>query len=122
MLAGDVDGFMKRLKSMFAETPYDLIKDAENYFQNAIYLLCTLAGLQVEAEYKTSDGRIDMTIETADRIYVFEFKLDKSAEEAMTQINEKDYLLPFNCSGKKLVKIGVNLSSSARNIDSWIVE
>ena len=76
----------------------------------------------MNAEYKTANGRIDMTLETADTVYIFEFKFDKTAEEALAQINEKDYMLPFNFSGKKLVKIGVNFSSTTRNIDSWLVE
>ena len=119
---GRVDAFMERLKTMFAGTPYDIIKDTENHYQNVMYIVCKLMGLQVGAEYRTSAGRIDMTLETDDYIYVLEFKLDGTAEEALKQIDDKDYPLPFGNSGKKIVKVGVNFSSQTRNIDRWIVE
>ena len=120
--AGNVDAFMQRLKSMFAGTEYDLILNMENHYHNAMYLIFRLMGMRVKSEYKTSHGRMDMTLETADSFYVFEFKLDGTAEQALAQINEKDYLLPFSFSGKRLVKIGVNFSSTTRTIDRWIVQ
>ena len=64
-------------------------------------------------------GRIDTLVETKDFVYCFEFKLDKTADEALEQIDSKDYLLPWTGSGKKLFKVGVNFNSEKRNIDEW---
>jgi hypothetical protein len=119
--AGRIDDFMHRLSSLFADTPYELVKDLENHYQNVIFIVSKLMGLYVRAEYHTSQGRIDMVVQTADRTYVMEFKLDGTAEEALQQINDKSYTLPFECDGRQIVKIGVNFSSTTRNIEKWIV-
>ena len=120
--SGRIDDFMARLKSFFADTPYELVKDLENHYQNVMYIVSTLCGLYTKAEYRTSEGRIDMTIETSDYVYIFEFKFEKSAEEALEQIEEKHYAEPFAASGKKIFCIGVNFNSSIRNIDSYKVK
>jgi hypothetical protein len=119
---GRIDDFMARLKSFFADTPYELVKDLENHYQNVMYIVSTLCGLYTKAEYHTSEGRIDMTIETADYVYIFEFKFEKSAEEALKQIEEKCYAEPFAASGKKIFCIGVNFCSNIRNIDRYEVK
>jgi hypothetical protein len=119
--AGRIDDFMHRLSSLFADTPYELVKDLENHYQNVLFIVSKLMGLYVRAEYHTSHGRIDMVVQTADRTYVMEFKLDGTAEEALQQINDKGYTLPFECDERQMVKIGVNFSSTTRNIEKWIV-
>jgi hypothetical protein len=63
-----------------------------------------------------------MTIETADYVYIFEFKYNGTAEEAMEQIKEKNYAHPFMASGKKIVLIGANFSGETRNIDKYLIE
>jgi hypothetical protein len=119
--AGRVDDFMHRLSSFFADTPYELVKDLENHYQNVLFIVAKLMGFYVRAEYHTSQGRIDMVLQTADHTYVMEFKLYGTAEEALRQINDKGYTLPFGCDERQLVKIGVNFSSTTRNIEKWIV-
>ena len=119
---GDISGFMTRLESFFANTPYDLIKDTENHYQNVLFILCNLCGLYTKAEFHTSNGRVDMTIETPDYVYVFEFKYNGTAEEAMAQIKEKNYAQPFMASGKKIALIGANFSGEKRNIDEYLSE
>lgn len=64
---------------------------------------------------------MDMVVGTERFIYVFEFKLNRSAEEALRQIDSKEYLLPFVLDGRKLVKIGANFSTVRKNLDSWII-
>jgi hypothetical protein len=120
--AGKVDDFFKRLSSLFADTPYELVKDLENHYQNVLFIVTKLMGFYVKAEYHTSEGRIDLVLQTKDYTYVMEFKLDGTAEEALAQINDKNYALPFAADGRKLLKIGVNFSSQTRNIERWIVE
>jgi hypothetical protein len=119
--SGDAEAFMNRLESFFANTPYDLIKDAENHYQNVLFILCNLCGLYTKAEFHTSNGRVDMTIETADYVYIFEFKYNDTAEEAMEQI-KKNYAQPFMASGKKIVLIGANFSGETRNIGKYLIE
>jgi len=120
--SGDITAFMTRLESFFANTPYDLIKDTENHYQNVLFILCNLCGLYTKAEFHTSNGRVDMTIETPDYVYIFEFKYNGTAEEAMAQIKEKNYAQPFLASGKKIALIGANFSGEKRNIDEYLSE
>ena len=120
--AGDVDAFFKRLRSFFADTPYELVSDLELHYQNVLFIIYKLLGFYVNAERHTSDGRIDLVLQTDRFIYVMEFKLDGTAEEAMAQINEKGYAQPFEKDGRQLFKIGVNFSNKTRNIEKWIVE
>ncbi len=119
---GRVDEFFKRLSSLFADTPYELVKDLENHYQNVLFIVAKLMGLYVKAEYHTSEGRIDLVLQTDDYTYVMEFKLDGTAEEALSQINDKNYALPFATDHRMLVKVGVNFSSETRNIERWIID
>jgi hypothetical protein len=120
--AGKVDEFFKRLSSLFADTPYELVKDLENHYQNVLFIVAKLMGFYVKAEYHTSEGRIDLLLQTSDYTYVMEFKLNGTAEEALAQINDKNYALPFAADGRTLVKVGVNFSSTTRNIERWIID
>jgi hypothetical protein len=119
--AGKVDDFFRRLSSLFADTPYELVKDLENHYQNVLFIVTKLMGLYVKAEYHTSEGRIDLMLQTDDYTYVMEFKLDGTAEEALAQINDKNYALPFAADHRKLIKVGVNFSSKTRNIERWVI-
>ena len=120
--AGEIDAFFRRLQSFFADTPYELVKDLELHYQNVLFIVFKLVGFYVKVEYHTSYGRIDLVLQTDKYIYVMEFKLDGTAEEALQQINEKQYAQPFEADGRKLFKIGVNFSAKIRNIEKWIVE
>ncbi len=120
--SGDYESFFRRLQSFFADTPYELIRDQELHYQNVLFIVFKLIGFYVKAEYRTSQGRIDLVLQTDEFIYVMEFKLEGSAEEALRQINEKNYAQPFAADPRKLFKIGINFSSQTRNIERWIVE
>ena len=119
---GQVEDFMLRLKSLMADTPYEIIKDLENHYQNVMYIFTKLMGLYTQAEYRTSCGRIDLLICTEKYVYVIELKLDSTAEEALDQINRKEYSLPFVADERTVVKIGANISSKTRNLEQWKVE
>lgn len=120
---GDYDSFFRRLRSFFADTPYELIRDLELHYQNVLFIVFKLVGFYVKAEYHTSEGRIDLVLQTDKFVYVIEFKLDGTAEDALRQINEKHYALPFEAGGnRRLFKIGVNFNAKMRNIEKWIVE
>ena len=118
---GDIDGFMERLQSFLADCPYELAKDVELHYQNVLFIVFRLAGLYTKVEYHTSRGRIDLVLQADSYVYVMEFKLDGSAEQALQQIEEKQYALPFAKDSRKVYTIGVNFSSKTRNIDRWIV-
>ena len=117
--SGDYDSFFRRLQSFFADTPYELVRDLELHYQNVLFIVFKLVGFYVKAEYHTSAGRIDLLLQTDKFIYVMEFKLDGTAEEALLQINEKHYAQPFENDDRKLFKIGVNFSAEMRNIEKW---
>ena len=119
---GDYDSFFRRLQSFFADTPYELVRDLELHYQNVLFIVFKLVGFYVKAEYHTSQGRIDLVLQTDKFIYVMEFKLEGTAEEALQQINEKHYAKPFESDGRTLFKIGVNFSAETRNIEKWVAE
>ena len=120
--SGDYESFFRRLQSFFADTPYELVRDLELHYQNVLFIVFKLVGFYVKAEYHTSEGRVDLVLQTDKFIYVMEFKLNGTAEEALRQINEKHYALPFERDGRELFKIGVNFSAEMRNIEKWLVE
>lgn len=119
---GDADMFMTRLRTMLASVPYDMKMDCENNIHNAILILMMLIGLDVKAEYRTSDGRIDLFVRTERYYYIIELKLDGTAVEALDQINRKNYALPFALDGCEVIKIGANFSTSARTVSEWVVQ
>ncbi len=79
-------------------------------------------GFYTKVEYHTNEGRIDLVLQTDQYIYIMEFKLNGTAEEALQQIKEKHYALPFKADSRKLLRIGVNFSSKTRNIEKWLAE
>lgn len=119
---GDANTFMEGIKSMFSSVSYDMNMEREQNLHNALLILMKLLGLEVQTEYRTSNGRIDLFIKTEKFYYIIELKLDKSAQEALDQINRKDYALPFSTDGRKIIKIGVNFSTKTRTISEWIIE
>ena len=118
---GKIASFMERLQSLFSDTPYELIRDTELHYQNVLFIVFRLMGFFTHAEYHTSQGRIDMVVKTPQYIYVMEFKFEGSAEDAIAQIDSRNYALPFMSDGRKVYKIGVNFSAETRNIEKWIV-
>ena len=120
--AGDYNSFFHRLQSFFADTTYEVIRDQELHYENVLFIVFKLLGFYTKVEYHTSEGRIDLVLQTDKFIYIMEFKLNGTAEEALQQINDKHYALPFETDGRKLFKIGVNFSAETRNIEKWIVE
>lgn len=120
---GDTDALYDQLYSLFASSPY-MTTDATKYeevWRNQIYLVFEILGEYVICEQHTARGRSDCVVETQDYIYLFEFKVDKSADAALKQIDDKDYAGRYKASGKHIIKIGVDFSSSQRNIDEWKV-
>ena len=99
---GDYDSFFRRLQSFFANTTYEVIREQELHYENVFFIVFKLVGFYTQVEYHTSKGRIDLVLQTDKLIYVMEFKLDGTAEEALQQIHDKHYALPFASDGRKL--------------------
>ncbi len=119
---GEPEEMMRNLDAYFAGIPYDLKMDNENNFHNAFYILTTLLGIDTKAEVHTSNGRIDLLIETPNYVYVIELKYDSTAEEALRQIEDKGYSKRFATDSRRIFKIGVSFSSTSRRIEGWIIE
>ena len=119
---GRVEQFLLRLQAFFANFPYDAQKVSEENFRNVLYILCQLLGLEVHAERKTSDGRIDLLIETKKYRYVIECKIDSTPEVALQQIHDKEYGLSWVMDEKETMLIGLNFSTEKRRPDGWIIE
>ncbi|MDR3266793.1 MAG: ATP-binding protein [Tannerella sp.] len=122
LMAGNTDGFMTRMQAMFSSIPYDLSDRTERHYQLVFYLLFTLMGQFVQTEVKTSNGRADAVVKTSDTIFVFEFKMDTNgtAEDALQQIDDKGYSIPYTADGRKIVKVGAEFDSSNRRLSRWI--
>ena len=155
MRENDIDSALSLMQSYLAGIPNDLENKTEKHYQTIIYLIFSLLGYYIQSEVKSAIGRADAVCRTKDRIYVFEFKVDGSAEDALRQINDKGYLIPYKAeysgastgsatgkvgasaeaatdrgsasegsatkAGMELVKVGVNISTRTRTIDSWKV-
>ena len=119
---GDLEGAMVRLKAYLASISNRLSNKNERDFQTVFYLIFNLMGAFILVEEDSAIGRADAVIHMPDAVYVFELKYDGSAEEAIRQIDDKGYLIPYSADGKRLYKIGVNYDSQQRTIGEWIVK
>ena len=116
---GDVESFINRFTAFLSGNNYEIQGNLELYFQNTMSVMFRMMGLYVKTEYRTSDGRIDIAIETDKYVYIMELKRDQSPELALQQIEAKSYAKPFLASGKQIIKLGINFSSQTRTIDGW---
>lgn len=119
----NVDAFMTEMKNFLLGFPYNLGDDcSEKHYQSIIYATLYAIGMNVNAEIAVAQGRLDMSVCFPQSIFIFEFKLDKSAQEALDQINEKNYAAAFATDQRKIIKIGANFSTQTRTLDEWVVE
>jgi hypothetical protein len=116
---GEIDKAIDVLKVYLAGIPYPITSTLENYFQTVVHIVFSMFGISIKSEPYSSYGRMDAVVETDKYVYCFEFKVDKSADEALAQIEEKEYLLQFKNTEKQLFKVGVSFDSEKRNIGEW---
>ncbi|MDE7442350.1 MAG: ATP-binding protein, partial [Muribaculaceae bacterium] len=121
-VSGEPERAMRSLQAFFAGIDYKMKMDNENNFHNAFYLLTHILGLDVETEVHTSDGSIDLTIDTDEFFYIIELKYDHSAQEALRQIEEKRYPRPWQNGEREVFLIGAAFSSKTRCIEEWKIE
>ncbi len=115
----DLPEFFNVLDIFFAGIDYDLSIQQEKYYQTIFYLIFQLLGVRTAAEVKANRGRIDAVIEINKRIYLFEFKLDGSAADALQQIRAHEYATRYRSQGKPITLIGANFDSKQRKITAW---
>ena len=111
--------FFDNLNTLLASINYELHIKKERYYQTIFYLIFKLMGLEIGAEVHTNRGRIDVVIETDEAIYIFEFKLNGSAEDALNQIQEKGYAEQYRLTGKHIHLIGANFELVQRAVTDW---
>ena len=119
LMKGDIESCLERTRSFFASIPHDLENKTEKHYQTIFYLLFRLMGQYVDVEVKSAIERADVVLKLADAIYVFEFKYDGTPDEALAQIESKNYAIPYQPDGRRIVKIGVNFDSATRTIGEW---
>lgn len=120
---GTMDGALQKMQAYLASISNRLSNKNEKDFQTVFYLIFNLLGAYIKVEEDSAIGRAEAVLHMPDTIYVMELKYDKSADEALQQIDDKGYLIPYSADGKRLVKVGVNYDSDKRTIGEWkIVE
>ena len=124
--AGKVDDFMERINNIFAAAPKKTNqKRYELDCQAFVWLIFKLMGEFVLCEVKNGKGRSDAVVWEKNAVYIFEFKIDKTAKEALEQINSKDYPIAYKndaLNGRKIVKVGVNYSSAEERLSEWLID
>ena len=119
----DMDGALRLLQTFLGTVPYCNDADTEGHYQQVLYIIFTLVSdYFVDVEIHTPTGRIDMVLQTKTTLYLFELKLDKSAQAAMKQIDLKDYKSKFALCGLPIVKVDINFDSEKRTIGEWKIE
>ena len=125
IIKGDTDSLRDRFTALFARIPYregeENDKWVERDFQNVIYIVFMLLGQFVHTEQHSSKGRADCILETADYVYIFEFKRDETAAKALSQITEQGYDKPYAADKRTIIRIGANFNSKERTLDGWEV-
>lgn len=119
VLAGRPEAFMERLRDFFDCGDYHVVGDKELYFQNSMFIIFRMLGLDVQVEKATARGRIDVLITTDDYIYIIELKVDCTPDEALQQIRDRGYADRFASDKRRMFLIGVNFCSESRTIGDY---
>lgn len=124
---GNPDKFMLRIQSLLSDIPYDNedshnLRKKENHFRDMMVIISKLLGVQVRSEVHSASGRCDMQILTDRFIYIFEFKINSTPENALEQIHTKGYTLPFGADHRTKFLIGANFSTAQNALTSWLIE
>ena len=130
LMKHDIDGAMRHLQVFFASIPYldhgnrdlDELTRFEAYYEVLMYVVFSIFNCRVFTQVKTALGKADVVVFMNDATYVMELKVGGSAEEALKQIDTKDYAIPYEGTGKPVVKIGIGFSREKRTVSEWIIE
>ncbi|MDO4511827.1 MAG: AAA family ATPase, partial [Bacteroidales bacterium] len=124
---GDLSKSLVALRAYIAKIPYDIItrkdwdesESREGFYKMLFYMVFSLLNSIVDTEVKSILGRADVVIQTKTHVFVLELKVDDSVENALAQIDDKGYAIPYSADGREVIKCGVSISSDARNIIHW---
>ena len=119
---GRVEDMLDTLKIFFAKVPNTITIDNEKYYQTIFFTVFTLIGAMIETEVSTNIGRVDAVVKTASDIFIFEFKLNGTADAAMAQIRQKRYFEPYLDDGRRITLIGVAFAKETRNLGEHRIE
>ena len=127
---GDIDSAMREMKAFLAGVPYvegfkEKLKDVKNYegfYEYTFWLIFNMLNVYARTQVKCACGRIDFVVEMPDTTYVFELKVSGTAQEALDQINSKNYFLPYQTEGRKVVKVGVAFERETMTVGKWLVD
>ncbi len=130
LLRHDIEGALKAMQSFFASIPYlefgakelDDITKYEAYYEVLTYVVFSIFNCRTFTQVKVARGRTDVVVFMRDAVYVMELKMRGSAQEALDQINSKDYAIPYQAEGKPVVKIGIAFSKETKTVSDWIIE
>ena len=118
--SGSTDSLRDRFTALFARIPNPPEENVlENNFQNVVYIVFMLLGQFIHTEVHSARGRADAVVETDDYVYIFEFKRDATADEALAQIEEKGYAKPYTADKRTLIKVGATFDSGKRELSDW---
>ena len=119
----DIDGALNLIQAFLGTVPYCSDTDTEGHYQQVMYIIFTLVSdYFTDVEVRTPTGRVDMVMRTSNAIYVFELKLDRSADSAVEQINAKEYASRFALAKVPVVKVGISFDSERRTIGDWKIQ
>ncbi|MGM9844600.1 MAG: AAA family ATPase, partial [Muribaculaceae bacterium] len=127
LVKGDLATALTVLRAYIASIPYDIItkkewmakRSREGFYKMLMYIIFSLLNSKIDTEVKSILGRADVVVKTKNDIYVLELKVDKSVDDALAQIESKDYAIQYTADGKKVTKCGITISTEARNIVHW---
>jgi len=121
--AHDLAKFIETINILFSSIPSQIfIDNKEAYYHSIIYMAIRLCGFHIQAEVNHAKGRLDAVMKIENRVYIFEFKLDKTAEEAIKQIHEKQYAKAYLGQGLEIYLVGINFSSQKKEVEAYLVE
>jgi hypothetical protein len=129
IMQDDIDTAMQALRSYLAGIPYmsgdkEMLANeerAEAHYHLLFYIMFSFLNIMLQTEVRTARGRVDIVVHTKTSIYVFELKINRPAADALAQIDSKDYALPYEQDGRKVVKVGVSFSTRTGTVEEWIV-
>lgn len=119
----NIDEAMERLRTFMAGIPYEFSEKAnELHYENNLFIIFMLIGVNARPEWHTSNGRIDLLLSMRNNIYIIELKRDGTPDEALAQIHEKDYARQFTGAPRPIINLGITFSTETRNITAWKAE
>ena len=118
----DLNEMLRLLQTYLLTIPQCDNTNYEGHYQQMLYVRFSLLGRYVDVEVRTPKGRVDMVMNSGKALYLFELKLNKSAEAAMNQINLKDYPSRFALAGLPVIKVGINFNSETHTIEDWVID